>query len=361
MKPRKLFVFLFFLLIIICSAHTQIKSKKATSLFEQGRFKEALEYLLKENSNPEVNYSISVCYLNLLQSKNLTVISRQRYLKDLMVYLEKMDNDPIPQDMQNKLVQLMNDTKIILNNYGIKYYNDEKLKSALSSLMAANELEGEMGRSDTTLLYTIGVIGHKLKETGIAIKSLENCISQGMTNIDAYYILIEIYEQEDNEDDLLRILGKAGSIYPNNTNLINKELNLYIETNRYREAIDKIEKASPPNKFNQSLWLLKASLFNNLGESMKAEEAYLFIFEKGNENIQALLGIGNFYLEQGILFQDDQSKAEIFYKKSLGYLDKAYQLYPDEIEVLKPLSQLYSLMGEFEKYNLTKKKLEMMQ
>lgn len=189
----------------------------------------------------------------------------------------------------------------------------------------------------------------------------------------------------------LEILNQGRIIYPQATNLLREEANLYILTGRYMESVSRLEEAIKKSPNEASLHVSLAGILEALATSgeanektgldknakekliKNAEEHYKNAIQLDPTIFEANYNLGALYFNQGADlmsaannmksdsdYQLTKKKAEDRFKVALPYLEKAQQIAPVDEGVLTSLKQIYIRLGDTEKYNRVKAQLDVL-
>ncbi len=199
------------------------------------------------------------------------------------------------------------------------------------------------------------------------------------TNI--YLELSTIYKKEIKDTTkALEYVLMGRKKFPEAVNLIKEEANIYMQTGRPSEAIDRLEIALEKNPGDYNLQLVMASLLDGMWNTaykkkdpaaneyfIKADAAYKKVIQMKSDFFEAYYNLGAMIFNQGAdmanaaneaksdkEYQAAKAKADEKLKQSLPFLEKAYELNPTDRNTLISLKQLYIRLGETEKYNRVK-------
>ena len=207
-----------------------------------------------------------------------------------------------------------------------------------------------------------------------------------------YMELALVYKSQAHDTlAALETLKKGRMLYPQASNLLREEANLFILTGRYKESVSRLEEAvkKSPNEANLHVSLAgtlealatsaEATDKSGLGKQEKekllnqAEEHYKTALQLDPMVFEANYNLGAMYFNQGAdlmtaannmrsdaEYQAAKKKAEDRFRLALPYLEKAQQITPTDEGVLISLKQIYIRLGDTDKYNRVKAQLDVL-
>lgn len=178
-----------------------------------------------------------------------------------------------------------------------------------------------------------------------------------------YHLLSEIYKNEKDTVNALKVIQTGRSKYPNNNVLIIDELNIYLHSGRQKEAISKLHEAINLEPNNSTLYFALGVANDKIKIITDAESAYKKAIEIKPDYFDAVYNLGALYFNHAVdLFNEAQNlslndypKAKTVFDKefenALPYLEKARELNPKDKNTILSLRQLYTRMGKLDKLN----------
>ncbi|MCH8546092.1 MAG: hypothetical protein LAT54_05110 [Cryomorphaceae bacterium] len=182
-----------------------------------------------------------------------------------------------------------------------------------------------------------------------------------------YKMLALSYRQFDQVEKYKETIGKARKLFPENEELIREELSIFLENEEYEKAIANIDASLKNDPENPLFLYIKGTLYySNIKDFDKAKEAYAGALEIDPEHADANYMMGVLYIDEANKFVEkmnklttsaadmkkyDKLKAEQkeVFKKALPYFQKANEVNPGDVDVLRALQQVYFKTGSKEK------------
>jgi tetratricopeptide (TPR) repeat protein len=186
-----------------------------------------------------------------------------------------------------------------------------------------------------------------------AVKSFRNAIAQGYNKKSVYEYGVAVASGANDNDALLEFASKGNELYGNeDPQFLNQIINYYLQTEKYDEAVNFLEKGISENPNNAQYYALAGIIYDNKNDREKAITYYTKALELDPDN-----GLANFYqgralaAKAGKMSDDfngqgyDQYKAQTLdpiYKEAVQLLEKAYNVDPNNrSQILQVLEIVY--------------------
>lgn len=122
---------------------------------------------------------------------------------------------------------------------GAAFYNNKNLKMASKFFgMSAN-----INTKDTTAALYSGIVNQSLGDNITAVKSFNKYLDNGGRDVAVFYSLAQALKMDKKYDEAVAVLKKGSSIHPNDKDLKNEVINIYIASNNIDGAIADLEKS----------------------------------------------------------------------------------------------------------------------
>jgi tetratricopeptide (TPR) repeat protein len=273
-------------------------------------------------------------------------------------YEKSMELDP-KGTMKKKII-----TGMVYNSLAVNFYSQGSarfeakdfvgaLKSFESQIKIA-ESDKYIGAVDTGMYYNAGLASINASKYPEAIKYLEKCAEMKYLGITPYFQMSEVYLSMGDTVKAESILTGLNSKFPNDKNITLQLIDLYIKGNKNEEALKnlKIAKEAEPNNF--ILYSVAGIIYLNQEKYDLAITELTKSIELKSDVFDSQYGLGAAYINKAAeMFKKandivDVAKynvaaeeANAVYAKALPYMEKAYQLKPDDEQTMRGLMQLY--------------------
>jgi len=254
-------------------------------------------------------------------------------------------------------------------NQGVKAYQTNNFADAYTSFN--NALNYRPG--DTTITYYAGLSAINSKNYKAGIQSYEALIKTNFSaNNQIYLDLSRLYTMEGDTSRAIAVASEGATKY-NDTQLATQEIELSLMSGKQKEVITKITDQAQKYPENKLYPYYLGIAYSTIGESAKAEEAYLNALKIDPNFVDASTNIGGIILNKGInlyneanqLPQNQQKEYEAMIKrgdaeldKALPYLTKSSELDPKSRIALENLKTYYVIKKNQEKVTEISAKLE---
>lgn len=256
-------------------------------------------------------------------------------------------------------------------NMGINAYNQAEYQTAADLFLVGEKAAADLGVVDTLALYNAGLAAEQAENYDLALQQYRKATEINYLGAKMYLYMANLYQKMEDQDGYLAIIQEGRAAYPEDADLIVYELNYYLQNQKFEEAEQNLKLAIEKEPDNKQLYFSLGVVYDNLGNLDDAVTAYQKAIEIDPDYFDAVYNLGALYFNQGVEMNnaaneiednDEYKKAreaakEIF-KKGLPYLEKAHELDPADAGAMASLQQLYALLGETEKYQEMKAKLE---
>jgi len=254
-------------------------------------------------------------------------------------------------------------------NQGVKAYQTSNFADAYNAFN--NALNYRPG--DTTITYYAGLSAINSKNYKAGIKSYEALIKTNFSaNNQIYLDLSRLYTMEGDTARAIAVASEGATKF-NDTQLATQEIELSLMSGKQKEVISKISEQAQKNPGNKLYPYYLGIAYSTIGESAKAEEAYLSALKIDPNFSDASTNIGGIILNKGInlfnkanqLPQNQQKEYEAMIKlgeaeleRAFPFLIKSSELDPKSRIALENLKTYYIIKKNQEKVTEISAKLE---
>lgn len=237
-------------------------------------------------------------------------------------------------------------------NQGVKAYQTSSFADAYTYFN--NALAFRPG--DTTITYYAGLSAINAKNYKDGIKRYEDLIKTNFSaNKSIYLDLSRLYTMEGDTAKAISIASEGASKF-NDSQLATQEIELSLMSGKQKEVITKISDQAAKNPSNKLYPYYLGIAYSTIGESVKAEEAYLQAIKIDGNFADAYINVGGVLLNKAInlfnkanqLPQNQQKEYDAMIKaagedleKAFPYISKANELDPKSRIALENLKTYY--------------------
>jgi tetratricopeptide (TPR) repeat protein len=236
---------------------------------------------------------------------------------------------------------------------------------------------------DGNAVFLAGYTAFMVEKWVEAEKYLNEAITLNHVDPNLYLILGKVYWAQKKSDKALQVLDIGNKKYPDQKDFILLKINYYLELGRLKELNSDLQKAIKLEPQNIDLKIMYALVCEKLSETDKAnsekyfqeaEKSYKEVVELNNNHYKANYNLAILYYNKAVniineldydqdmvAFNNIQEECLVIFKKSLPYMNKAYQLDSSRLEVLEGLAGIYFSLNEFDLSNQFKAKVSELQ
>lgn len=244
------------------------------------------------------------------------------------------------------------------NTDGMNLYNLDKKAEAAGIFAKAVQTNELMGNVDSVMIYYTGVAYSESGDYDNALVYMNKAKEIGYDQqggVDFYIAYIQ--QQIGKKEDAIATLEGALAKYPTDNRLVTQLIDLYMETKRSPEKIvSMLNKAKELEPTNVSLYMVEGNLWEQMGDSDKAEAAFLAATKADPKNYVGYMNAAIMKARRGDKFMDQAraldvndikgynalvDQAEPFYKGAIDLLEEAHKLNPKEATVVELLKGFY--------------------
>ncbi len=289
------------------------------------------------------------------------------------IELDKLDKGRYEKEIKMALTFFVNE----LTNAGIEAFNGEKFSIAASTfedVLKINALDmfaADAAGEDTAIIYNTALAAYNAKEWDKAEKYLNKTIDLNYGGGDAVLLLDQVFASTEDSVKMAANLQAGFEKYPEDDRILTQLINFYLGAKQNEKALDYLDKAILKDPENATFYYARGVLNDQSKHFDKAILDYEKAKDLNPEYFDALYNLGVIYFNKGVEqmnlandktdfkeFEQEKTKADILFKKSLPYMEKANELKPGESGVLESLKGLYYRFEMNDKYNEVKNKLD---
>jgi tetratricopeptide (TPR) repeat protein len=261
-----------------------------------------------------------------------------------------------------------------LYNQGTAQFEAKNFKGSLKSFETQIEIsEGDkyVGTIDTGMYYNAGLAATNSGSYDVAIKYFQKCAEMKYLGITPYY---QIYEANLGKGDTAKAeatLMELPKLFPDDKTITLQLIDLYIKSGKNADAQKYIKIAKEADPSNYTLYFAAGIIYLNEENYDAAIVELQKSIDLNAEVFDTQYGIGAAYINKAAemfkaaneimdvkKYSDAVDAANAVYAKALPYMEKAYQLNPNDVYTMRSLQELYYRMKKTDKYNEIKAKLD---
>jgi tetratricopeptide (TPR) repeat protein len=300
--------------------------------------------------------------------KNLDPAAEEKALESFITCL-KLDkgNDIYKNEVKGLLVQssyaTFQKSKFLQSN---KEYDKALVLLDLVDSSLPYDFDGGLktnGITKETILLTKSKLYYSSGNKELAKESINKLIDLNYKDASIYNEMSKLSLADKDTVKALTYLEKGRTLMPENSELLNSEINIYLAQGKINVLKDKLTKAIELTPKNEALYCVLANIYNSSKDQDKAIESYKKSLEINPKYDIANYNLGVIYFTRGKEWMDKvnalplkeeakakdyEAKAKVEFKSATEYLEKSYEVSPDK-RTKQTLFQLFTRLGEPEK------------
>lgn len=253
-------------------------------------------------------------------------------------------------------------------NQGINDYSSEKFTAAAAKFDLSAEVAGMFEVIDTMAVFNAALCYEKSGDIDLAVARYKTCGSYGYQVPNVYLFVANLLRQDGRVEEALTELQAARDLFPREQSLIIEELNIYLESKDYERAENNLKLAAEGDPTNEILWFSLGSVYDNLGKSDMAAEAYLKALSLDAAYFDANYNLGAMYFNEAVqginaandMWKPRMTKSETAEQKALEeaakakfiearpFLEAAHVANAEDIDTIRSLRDIYARTGQDE-------------
>ena len=289
-------------------------------------------------------------------------------------------------------------------------YEAQDYEGAYNGYMSAfelkkNELLGEFSNLDTGLLFNAGIIAGQSGNVEASVDAFRSCLDLGYTGVtftatdilgnpkqypnkaameeditaglatdpvvgedvrpSVYISLINAYKKLEDETKYNQTLSEARAKYPENKDLLDIQLQSFLDNKDYDGALANLDEAIEKNPTKGIYHFVKGNILQTelkdldaaLTEYKRAVEldstlsdamymCGLVYIDRANEITEQMNNLG---LNETRKYNALKDKQKGVFEESLQYFEKSYEMNPEDMDIVRALMEVYRKVGDYQK------------
>ena len=254
---------------------------------------------------------------------------------------------------------------------GANSYNEGDFETAYVNFKKAYDAMAVLGGQDNSALLNAALCAVKVDKNDEAIEMFQTLIANGMDEPKVYQSLAAAYRGAGNNDKMLETIMIAREKFPEDQDVMNEMINTYLTLHREDEIIDQILEMAQKNTEQPVYYFILGTIYGNrdsklydvekaleyynnaIAENEAYADAYYNagallidkaseIYQAANEKDPSEYANFNKYLEATDAMA---AEAKTYDERAMPYVEKTYELLPDDPAVKQALKGIYSRLN----------------
>jgi len=250
---------------------------------------------------------------------------------------------------------------------------DGALKS-FETQIKITESDNYVGITDTGMYYNAGLAAANSGKHTEAIKYFEKCAEMQYLGVTPYFQISQSYLEMGDTLKAEELLKGLETKYAGDKNVTLQLIDLYIKAGKNDEALKYLQVAKAADPENFSLWFAEGIIYLNQSKYDESITNLTKSIELKSDLYDSQYGLGaayinkasDMFLKANDIMDVNKYNAAIeeamsVFGKALAYMEKAYELKPDDVFAMRSLKELYYRLKMTEKYDAIKAKLDVLE
>ena len=245
-------------------------------------------------------------------------------------------------------------------NQGAAAYESGDYVKAIDSYINAYETMAIIGQKDNEALMVAAQIAVMANEYQKAIELCTTLLNDGFETPQVYQYMAIAQGSMENNDAMVEYLQKGREKFPEDEALINEQINAYLKLKREAEIIDQIKEMAYKNNDNSVYSFILGTIYGNPESEIHSIDSALVYYNRAIEinpnDENAYINIGSMYIDKSAALINaanelpfDKQKeydalineSKVYDEQALPYVEKAYEMVPDDAAIKQALRTLY--------------------
>ena len=281
--------------------------------------------------------------------------------------VKELDNNYYMQNGQ----ELASYVRAIDNTYyqlGVESFNSGAYEEAMTDFQKANMAAMKIDSYDDAAMINYATCAIKCGKYDAAAAAYEELLAKGFDEATIYSGLINAYRELGQGEKSIEMINAARAKYPDDPQLVNDMINTYLTLHREAEIVDQIEAMAKKYTEQPVYYFILGTIYGNRESSIYDLEKALGYYESAIAENQAY---ADAYYNAGALLIDKASEiyqaandkdpseysnfnaylaatdamteeAKSYDQRALPYVEKTYELLPDDPAVKQALRGIYT-------------------
>ncbi|MDR2472013.1 MAG: hypothetical protein LBD53_00435 [Tannerella sp.] len=204
-------------------------------------------------------------------------------------------------------------------------------------------------------VYYAAIAAIQSNDSQAAIATLTRASKQDFNQNEMLQYLGEEYRKLNDTLNLEKTMLEGLALFPTEQHFIINLINIYLHSDRHKEALTLLEKAIQADPTSAQLYDVAGRIYEtSYKDDVKAEELYLKSIELDPDVAESQSNLGRIYFNRAVAqldmaneisdmkkYNEEKEKAKELFKKALPYYEKSFKLNSDIPENLFALRNIY--------------------
>lgn len=273
-------------------------------------------------------------------------------------------------DNQMEIMSYINSIGINYFNQGGMAYEAKDYAKSIESYKKSYETMTMLGQQDNAALLNAVQVADMIKDYKTVVELCEIMINNSYEDPKVYRYMAVAQGDFGNNDLMLQYIQTGREKFPEDESLVNEQINAYLKLGREAEIIDQIVEMATKQTENPIYFFILGTIYSNVESSLYNLETALEYYNKAIEidptAVDPYINIGGMYIDKSAElytaandlpiekveeYEAMMAEAKSYDEKALPFVEKAYELLPNDESVKRVLKTLYRRLKMNDKAN----------
>jgi len=258
---------------------------------------------------------------------------------------------------------------------GANSYNEGNFEDAYINFKKAYDAAAVAGGKDDSALLNAAISAMKVEKYDESIALFETLLANGVDEPTVYQEMTVAYRGMGNYDKMIETINIAREKFPEDENIINEMINSYLTVHREGEIINQIKEMAAKNAEQPIYYFILGTIYGNTDSELynidEALENYEKAIKVNDKYADAYYNAGALLIDKASQIYDEANKkdpseyssfnaymkatdamiaeAKSYDERAMPYVEKTYELLPDDAAVKQALKGIYTRLNMLEK------------
>jgi tetratricopeptide (TPR) repeat protein len=323
-------------------------------------------------NQPKTWHYYAVIYYKIGAYPEFVDIDMNAYEKvlDAFVKIKNIDNDYFMRNV-GEFRQYASSIGASYYDLGANSYNEGDYENAYINFKKAYDAMAVLGGKDNSALLNAALCAVKIDKYDEAVEMFQTLLDNGMDEPKVYQSLAAAYRGAGNNDKMLETIMVAREKFPEDEDVMNEMINTYLTLHREDEIIDQILEMAEKNTDQPVYYFILGTIYGNRESKLYNVDTALQYYDKAiAENASyadAYYNAGALLIDKASEIYDEANKkdpseyanfnkyleatdamsaeAKSYDERAMPYVEKTYELLPDDPAVKQALKGIYSRLN----------------
>ncbi|MBR6438850.1 MAG: hypothetical protein IKS65_06700 [Bacteroidales bacterium] len=356
---------------------TQNKAEKAAKQMQNAKLtiqkaKEAIDIASQNESTmnqAKTWHYYAVIYYKIGAYPEFIDLDHDAFVKtlDAFVKIQNLDQDYYNRN-RGEFQQYAANIGARYYDLGANSYNEGNFEEAYINFKKAYDATAIVGGKDNSALLNAALSAMKVERYDESVAMFEILIANGLEEPTVYSNMAAAYRAAGNNDKMLETILIAREKFPEDENVMNEMINAYLTLHREDEIIDQIREMAVANPQQPIYYFILGTIYGNKESKLynieASLEAYNKAIEENDKYADAYYNAGALLIEKASeIYEAANAKdpseysnfnaylkatnemmdeAKSYDERALPYVEKTYELLPNDPAVKQALKGIYA-------------------